>query len=649
MNISVFCNGTSISIYVPAQNICNVTTAPENLENVENNGIGMISSPTALLAVLLKDKPYERVKDAVTSGSYIGLEKSAGVECHRLRFSQELMDWDIWIPVAGQRLPVKIVPDFSKLQAMTRQQFGDLEASAEVKFENWKIDQEIPESVFEFIPPEGTKIVDDQMGNEHETEIPELLGKAAPEFELELLDGGHVTLSQLKNKKIVVLDFWATWCGPCVMAMPEIIAATRKFEDKDVVLYAVNQGESKAIIKRFLDKEKLKVTVALDPDHKTGNSYNVEGIPSTIVIAKDGTIQAIHSGFSDDLGSTLESQLTAIIAGKNIAVETLASTSTSTIPQPLADVSGVATSWTLAGKWDTVAAHSDGRIFVANAGGQAAELNSSGTKVRSLKFPGSPSTLRCCNLNQDTEPEFLSFGSWDREVIAFDIGGNILWKYPTSTGVDDAWPADLDNDGRDEILIGLNGDGGLHAVNSKGEKLWAYTDIGNVWHVCAADFEGKNNLTPISTSALGQVHIFDREGKKLRDLSVKHTYANALASIRVPGETADWIVTAGTGQIKNGRICALNADGVEKWATDLGAEATRMDPLSCSTPGYYVAVAIGNGTVAVLNAKTGKILAQIPGFKKYSKLAWANRKESAPMLLIADGNALIALEIKGND
>src|SRR5690349_4238380 len=79
-------------------------------------------------------------------------------------------------------------------------------------------------------------------------------GKPAPAFSLDLLKGGKATLADHKNKNVVILDFWATWCGPCVQAMPIVSEVAKSFADKGVVLYAVNEQEEADAVKAFLEK-----------------------------------------------------------------------------------------------------------------------------------------------------------------------------------------------------------------------------------------------------------------------------------------------------------------------------------------------------------------------------------------------------------
>ncbi len=144
------------------------------------------------------------------------------------------------------------------------------------------------------------------------------LGKDAPAFKLDLLDGGNFDLSAVKGKKIIVLDFWATWCPPCRKALPILAEVTASYADKDVVFYAVNLQEEKDKITDFLAKEKIKCLVALDKDATVAKLYNVDGIPQSVIIGKDGVVQVVHVGLLPDLKEQLKKELDDLVAGKSL-------------------------------------------------------------------------------------------------------------------------------------------------------------------------------------------------------------------------------------------------------------------------------------------------------------------------------------------
>lgn len=163
----------------------------------------------------------------------------------------------------------------------------------------------------------------------------ELLGKPAPKFELEALDGTKVDLeSRLKEKNVIVLDFWATWCPPCRMALPIITSVSQSLKDKGVVFYAVDQGETADQINKYLKSVEFKPDVILDPKRTAGKMYKLNGIPQTVLIGKDGTVQAVHIGFSSDLKEELSEQLGKLVKGESLIEEGKEKSQTSTESKP---------------------------------------------------------------------------------------------------------------------------------------------------------------------------------------------------------------------------------------------------------------------------------------------------------------------------
>jgi peroxiredoxin len=126
-----------------------------------------------------------------------------------------------------------------------------------------------------------------------------LVGKPAPDFTLKGLDGKPVALSRLRGN-VVVLDFWATWCGPCVASLPHLDQLYKDRAEQGLKLYAIDQDESADTVKKFLESKGLTLPVLLDPKSSVGEKYKVEGIPQTVVIGKDGTVKKVMIGFGGD-------------------------------------------------------------------------------------------------------------------------------------------------------------------------------------------------------------------------------------------------------------------------------------------------------------------------------------------------------------
>ncbi|WLD94159.1 peroxiredoxin [Alkalihalobacillus sp. AL-G] len=119
------------------------------------------------------------------------------------------------------------------------------------------------------------------------------IGNKAPNFKLSTLDGKTVSLSQYRGKT-VILNFWTTWCTYCKDEIPELINFHHLHKEDDVVILAVNlssEEESLEPVAMFSDELEIPFTVPLDKEGKVATAYKVYMIPTTYVIASDGTIQ----------------------------------------------------------------------------------------------------------------------------------------------------------------------------------------------------------------------------------------------------------------------------------------------------------------------------------------------------------------------
>jgi len=126
-----------------------------------------------------------------------------------------------------------------------------------------------------------------------------LLNQDAKPFKLPLLAGGEFDLAQEKGK-VIVLDFWATWCGPCIKSLPDMISQMSAFDAKKVRFIGVNQAESKDAVTTFLATRGWQFEVVLDASQRVGQSFGVEGIPHTVIIGPDGKVAYVKTGYEPD-------------------------------------------------------------------------------------------------------------------------------------------------------------------------------------------------------------------------------------------------------------------------------------------------------------------------------------------------------------
>lgn len=127
-----------------------------------------------------------------------------------------------------------------------------------------------------------------------------LEGKAAPDFKLPGIDGKDVAMTDLKGS-VVVLDFWATWCGPCVASLPHLEKIYQDNKAAGVKIYAVNVDQDKAKVAPFIAEHKLTVPVLLDSEQTgVGEKYGANAIPETVVIGKDGKVKKVFVGFDPE-------------------------------------------------------------------------------------------------------------------------------------------------------------------------------------------------------------------------------------------------------------------------------------------------------------------------------------------------------------
>jgi peroxiredoxin len=126
------------------------------------------------------------------------------------------------------------------------------------------------------------------------TSFAPMQGSIAPEFTLESLAGHQVVMTELSGK-VVLLNFWATWCGPCRLEMPVFQTHHEQLSDK-LTIIAIDFDEPKEDVQAFVDELGLTFTILLDPGGKIQNLYKIRGYPTSIFVDERGIVQIVHIG-----------------------------------------------------------------------------------------------------------------------------------------------------------------------------------------------------------------------------------------------------------------------------------------------------------------------------------------------------------------
>ena len=140
--------------------------------------------------------------------------------------------------------------------------------------------------------------------------------KAAPEFTLADQTGKQVKLSDFKGK-VVLLNFWATWCGPCKVEIPWFIEFQKTYENKDLVILGVSLDEDGwTSVKPYMDEKKMNYRVLAGNDDVAKNYGGVESLPTTFLIDKEGRIAATHVGLISK--SAYKKEIEGLLDGKEV-------------------------------------------------------------------------------------------------------------------------------------------------------------------------------------------------------------------------------------------------------------------------------------------------------------------------------------------
>jgi peroxiredoxin len=137
-------------------------------------------------------------------------------------------------------------------------------------------------------------------------------GSRAPEIGLKDLEGRHIRMSALRGK-VVIVDFWASWCDPCREEMPVLNRLYKKYKGDGLVVIGVSVDRDKGNVRKFLEQTPVSFPIVHDPDHQVAGRYEPPRMPSSYVIGKRGVVRHVHKGYSAGDGKKFEKEVRALL------------------------------------------------------------------------------------------------------------------------------------------------------------------------------------------------------------------------------------------------------------------------------------------------------------------------------------------------
>jgi thiol-disulfide isomerase/thioredoxin len=137
-------------------------------------------------------------------------------------------------------------------------------------------------------------------------------GQPAPLFKVPTMTGQKMALVNFKGS-VVVLDFFATWCGPCKMSIPHLVELCQKYGKQKVQFLGLSLDESSAEVNAFIAAKKIPYPVAFADEDMQGD-YGLRSIPTIYIIDKKGIVAEKYMGFSDDTGRKMEETIKRLLA-----------------------------------------------------------------------------------------------------------------------------------------------------------------------------------------------------------------------------------------------------------------------------------------------------------------------------------------------
>ncbi len=560
---------------------------------------GGAAGPPLILPLLLEEAALDPVLEGAEKPTLLPPEKADGELCYRVEAKRADGRLVFWIDQKNFTLRRIEYPtdEFAKGVKEKEGRIADL--SLTVEFTGAKLNADIEAEAFQFESPENARLVEQFLVP------PPLLGERIAEFKFRGLDGQEVTRDSLSGK-VAVIDFWATWCEPCLKSLPNLQKVADRYADNEKIVFLAvsvdNNQVSDDVVRQTFNDAKLSLPIARDPDIAARTAFLVESLPTMVIIGPNGVVQDYENVFDPELAENLPPMLEKLLSGQDVFEETLRQF-TAPAPAGAADPQvsaaeiaprseparlSMSSLWfcrDLTSPGNVLAVdEGDGRVLVLDNWQTAVELDGEGQPVarHRLDLPAQAEEAVVSFLRTVVDGQgrrwFAGSANGVQQLFVFDANWKRRLTIPTEgthPGITDAQFGDLDGDGEPEIHVGFWGQAGVQSVSVNGTQRWTNKSCENVLKLALLTPGNGMGAELLATTALGNIVPIDAQGHEHKPLPAGKRFIQLVYTADLDGDGASEICAIGPKQQASGMrpgdnaAFGLSPSGDVLWQYDL--------------------------------------------------------------------------------
>jgi thiol-disulfide isomerase/thioredoxin len=627
---------------------------------------GGAAGPPLTLPLLFEEAALDPVLEGAERPLLLPPEKAGGDDCYRVEVKRPDGRVVFWIDQKTFVLRRIEYPTADFLKGVEEKEGPVTELSLTVEFTGAKLNAEIEPAAFQFESPEGARLVEQFMVP------PPLLGERIADFKFRGLDGQEISRESLAGK-VAVIDFWATWCEPCMKSLPNLQKVADRFADNEEILFLAvsvdnDQVTDNAVRQKFAEAG-LSLPLARDPQIAAREAFLVESLPTMVMLGPDGVVQDYENVFDPELAESLPPKLEKLLAGQNLFEETLrqfaapANSAAEIGPVSAADIAARSepTNLTMSSLWacrdltspGNVLAINDGeaRLLVLDNWQTVVELDADGQLLErhQLDLPKQPeeavvSFLRTA-VDRHGQRYFVGSANGVQQLYVFDAEWKRLLAFPTDgthQGITDVQISDLNGDGEPEVTAGFWGPEGVQCVTLDGQRRWTNKSCENVLKLATFESGGEGKSGLLAATALGNIIPIDHQGRESKPWPAGKRFIQGVFAADLDGDGTSEICAIGpkTGDATrpgDNAAIGLSLTGDVLWQYDLPPGVPANGALEYVASGNLVGdvaqwvIAGPDGSIHILSAD-GKLVDRFNSGVALAGLAVASLKNRSVLV-----------------